>query len=307
MIRYGTVRKTRALGGHAGKAEGRRRAMRWAGSSRRRLTAVRRTKRSDVDVAEGSSAAEDDRCAGESELDFRELHENISLEDIVPSLWLPSYVELFCAELEHNRRLAGRVGSALAPSSYRARLTGTRGEAYDAKMLRRERDQLAIELHANNMRCWSPSLVARSIAYFHLTSVWQRSVETGQRRLASQPSTLKALRLMRDCRPPTAWERGRHVFAYAFDQTYEWVGMQKHGRRQAVETVDALGMPMAITHEVYINSIQMHLPASLGTLSPADIAAIQANHGSAYTEDYNDLLNFLRVSLALPEPSKVNP
>ena len=284
--------------------------MRWAGSSRRRLTAVRRTKRSattaDVDVAEGSSAAEDYCCAAESELEWTP--RAFSLEDIVPSLWLPSYVDLFRAELAHNRCLTGRSGSALAPSSYRARLTGTHGEAYDAKMLRRERDQLAIEVHANNMRCWSPSLVARSIAYFHLTSVWQRSVETGQRRLASQPATLKALRLMRDCRPRTAWEHGRHVFAYAFDQTYEWVGMQKHGRRQVVDTVDAFGMPMAITHEVYINSIQMHLPAFLGTLSPADIAAIQANHGSAYTEDYNDLLSFLRVCLALPtDPSKVNP
>ena len=78
--------------------------------------------------------------------------------------------------------------------------------------------------------------------------------------------------------------------------------MAKHGRRQVLDTVYALGMPMAITHGVYINSIQMHLPASLGTLSPADIAAIQANHGSAYTEDYNDLLSFLRVCLSLPTP-----
>ena len=85
------------------------------------------------------------------------------------------------------------------------------------------------------------------------------------------------------------------MFAYAFDQTYEWVGMKKRGRRQALEHVDAFGMPMAISHKVYINSIQMHLPATLGTLSPADIAAIQANNGSAYTEDYNNLFDFLRV------------
>ena len=69
--------------------------MRWAGSSRRRLTAVRRTKRSattaDVNVAEGSSAAEDDCCAAESELEWTP--RAFSLEDIVPSLWLPSYVD----------------------------------------------------------------------------------------------------------------------------------------------------------------------------------------------------------------------
>jgi hypothetical protein len=115
-------------------------------------------------------------------------------------------------------------------------------------------------------------------------------------RLASRPSTMKALRFMRDSRVPPAWERGQHVFVYGFDQTYEWVGVQKRGRRQVVEHVDAQGMPKAISHEVYINSIQIHLPSSLGNLSQVDVAAIAANNGSPYTEDYNLLFDFLRVS-----------
>ena len=53
------------------------------------------------------------------------------------------------------------------------------------------------------------------------------------------------------------WRRGRHVIVYGFDQTYEWVGMQKHGRRRTVERHDATGMPIEIVHEVYINSIQV--------------------------------------------------
>ena len=77
-----------------------------------------------------------------------------SLEAITRALWLPSYVDLFAAELEHNRHIVGRQATSLAPSSYRARLNGAAAEKYDAKMRRRERDQLAIELHANNMRCW---------------------------------------------------------------------------------------------------------------------------------------------------------
>jgi hypothetical protein len=207
-------------------------------------------------------------------------------------LWLPSYEELFEAEIVRNRQLIPADGvESLPPSSYRVRLCGAAAEAYDKKQLRRERDRMAIALHANNMRMWSPSLVARSIAYFNLTTAWQHSVESGQARLASRPTILKALRMMRDCRP----RPGRHVFVYGFDQTYEWVGMQKRGRLQAVEHVDAAGMPMQITHEVYINSIQIHLPASLGTLSPADVAAIGANNGSPYTEDYNHLFDFLRV------------
>lgn len=274
-------------------------------SCRRRLT-MRKRGGSDVAmVVEGSDsnpvAGGGDGVAEVQTLEAEQgAAEDLSLSAIVPALWLPSYKELFSAELVRNRNLTGRFGSVLPPSTYRARLKGEAAAAYDAKMLRRERDQLAIELHANNMRAWSPSLVARSIAYFHLTSVWQRSVESGQRRLASQPTTLMVLRQMRDCRPQVSWRPGQHVFAYAFDQTYEWVGMQKRGRRQALEHVDAFGMPMAITHEVYVNSIQMRLPASLGTLSAANVAAIQANHGSAYTEDYNNLFDFLRVRKQMP-------
>ena len=80
-------------------------------------------------------------------------------------LWLPSYKELFEAELLHNRHLVGRAsGAQLPPSTYRARLQGAHAELYDIKRLKQERDQLAIEVHANNMRHWSPSLVSRSIA-----------------------------------------------------------------------------------------------------------------------------------------------
>ena len=77
---------------------------------------------------------------------------------------------------------------------------------------------------------------------------------------------------------------------FVADQTYEWVGMKKRGRRKTLERHDASGMPIEIKHEVYVNSIHLRLPASLGNLSAADQAAIAANHGSPYTEDYNDVL-----------------
>jgi len=72
--------------------------------------------------------------------------------------------------------------------------------------------------------------------------------------------------------------------------------MKKRGRRQSIERHDAQGMPMAITHEVYVNSIKVKLPMSLGTLSPAARAKIAANHGSPYTEDYHLVLDPLEPS-----------
>ena len=76
---------------------------------------------------------------------------------------------------------------------------------------------------------------------------------------------------------------------YAADQTYEWVGMKKRGARKTLERLDAFGMPVEIVHEVYVNSIKLHLPASLGTLSRVDLSKIANNHGSPYTEDYNNI------------------
>ena len=207
--------------------------------------------------------------------------ERSMLQDIALDLWLPSYEERFTKELEDNRVRAhdrGILSVRSKTSAYSRRLTGQRRVAWEHRQQTRERDQLAIALHADNMRHWSPSLVARSIAYFPLTTSWMHHVESGQRRIASRPSALKVLRLMRDCRPKPEFDEGMHVAVYGFDQTYEWVGMAKRGRRQALETVDSTGMPMAITHEVYVNSIKVMLPSAFGNLSQADLQVIASNH-----------------------------
>jgi hypothetical protein len=52
------------------------------------------------------------------------------------------------------------------------------------------------------------------------------------------------------------------VSFYVADQTYEWVGMKKRGRRNTLERLDPAGMPVAIEHEVYINSVKLELPQS---------------------------------------------
>lgn len=92
------------------------------------------------------------------------------------------------------------------------------------------------------------------------------------------------------CRPKPVWKRGKHIKCFAYDQTYQWVGVRKRGRRQSVERLDASGMPMEIKHMVYINSMEVMLPDGLGNLSAQDLSRIAANHGSAYTEPYNNIL-----------------
>ena len=109
---------------------------------------------------------------------------------------------------------------------------------------------MAIALHAANQQRWSPSLIARSICYYKSASSFITRTEGAQRQLASRPVTLDVCKMMAECRPPSAWATGRHVFVYAFDQTYEWISMKKHGRRRVLERVDAHGMPIQITNEV---------------------------------------------------------
>ena len=70
--------------------------------------------------------------------------------------------------------------------------------------------------------------------------LWSRTAREGE-----HVSALSHLRS-----PVADWERGVHVDWFCADQTYEWIGMKKRGRRNTVERHGAGGMPVDIRHEV---------------------------------------------------------
>jgi hypothetical protein len=161
----------------------------------------------------------------------------LSMPYCAQQLWASDYTPVFEREYEASRERCGS-GYELPPSSYAARgLSGERLEAYQRKMRHRERDLMAAALHGSNMRLWTPSMMARSVCAIS-SSRFSRRVESRGARMASQPTTFKFLRMMRAVQPPTYWTRGRHVSLYIADQTYEWIGMKKRGRRQAVSLQD---------------------------------------------------------------------
>ena len=86
--------------------------------------------------------------------------EALSMEFCARELVAGDYGPVFEREYERSRALCGD-GYALPPSSYVARLSGDRLAAYEQRARQRERDQMAIALHASNMRYWTPSLLAR--------------------------------------------------------------------------------------------------------------------------------------------------
>ena len=98
------------------------------------------------------------------------------LRMIARVLWTGCYRALFDAELAENEDVCGQAGQ-LPPTSYRARLKGERAELYDHRRRVQRRDELAIRLHANNERHWSPSMLARSVTYFSSSTAWQRQIE----------------------------------------------------------------------------------------------------------------------------------
>ena len=164
-------------------------------------------------IAYGQEAHEEDETPAEAS--------ESQLAVITRSLWRTSYADLFAEEVLANRVQLGRSAelSSLADgmqlSRYARRLKGEQAAAWERRRCKRERDQLATELHMLNMRHWSPSMVARSIAYFSMTTSWMHQVESGQRRLASRPTTFRMLRMMRDRRPEPEWDEGVHVSVYA--------------------------------------------------------------------------------------------
>ena len=140
----------------------------------------------------------------------QELDEEPVMLQIARQLWSSDYSELFHSEYLHNKSVLGS-GYETQPSSYARRLQGQRLAEYEQRMQGRERDAMSIALHSANMRTWTPSFMARSVTFFGHTTSFTHGIESRGRRLASRPTTLKFLRMMRDVRPPPRFEVGGHV------------------------------------------------------------------------------------------------
>ena len=264
-----------------GENDGRRRAGRPAGKRRkdarwdsllRGLRGPRRRETSTDHLEGGDTADVADGSTAPTEAAELPLFKQVSDFELICRNLISTcdYSSIFNDEFAANEQLCG-AASALPQTSYRARLKGDAVMRYDARRRNQQRDEMAIRLHSNNQQHWSPSMIARSVAYFGKTSRLLRQNEMRQRRIASKPTTLRAMHIMKKHRPRPEWAQGMHVKCFGYDQTYQWVGVKKRGRRQAVERLDSAGLPIQVQHEVYINSIDVALPTRLGTLSQVHV------------------------------------
>lgn len=234
--------------------------MRWGNINRYSRTCVQQDAENAPPQLAYKALAEEPQLRAHSAVCARQ--PSVSLDEIAGGLWVRDYSAILEAEYHVNRTLCGERLLALIDSTYRARAARahypTVFARYSEKEKRRERDAMAIHMHGQNMRHWSPSLVARSVTYFSDTTCWVRAIETSQRRIAySRPTILAVLRKMSELRPQPVWRLNSDINVFCADQTYEWVGMKKRGRQQQIERVDHQGMPIEIQHMVYVNSIKV--------------------------------------------------
>ena len=116
------------------------------------------------------------------------------LLEVAGQLWQPNYEDLFRQEFEANCATANHGFIELTPSTYRAQLKGESAARYDRKKSARDREELAIRLHSHNQQHWSPSMLARSLAYHLNIPTFISETEVQQRRIASYPIRMQLLR-----------------------------------------------------------------------------------------------------------------
>jgi hypothetical protein len=200
-------------------------------SRRTRFTSVRRRRKPTFAPTsdEGVHGSEAEQQSGrQEELAAPTMMGTKGLRAIAQLLWQPHYGALFELEMRLNQLEAGGSGYELQPTTYRRRLHGEHAERYDRRRLHQERDQLAIALHANNQQHWSPSMLARSVAYFNLASDVINKTEGRQRRIASKPTTLLFLRMMRDCRSVAMKPPRASPFAMKPSRASPWTHAQSY-------------------------------------------------------------------------------
>jgi len=219
--------------------------------------------------------------------------EHASLKCFARLLW--GSADDYRAHLRAEDEAAGGALHALEhmpQSSYRRRLKGESAVQYDERAAKRARGAMAQLSRVNNMRCWTFSIVARSLAYFNQRvphRVWRE--ESADRRLCARTSCSYLLSEMLKVKPQPKWTESPDVAVICADQTYKWQGCRKRrGELTAAERVDADGMPIQIRSEVYVNSLRVRVPYTLCDFTLEEVTLIKEK--GAYTEDFYDIIPY---------------
>ena len=180
-------------------------------------------------------------------------------------------------------------------SSWRARLTGDKLLAYEAKTermilrsvarLRRRRNQLDIPF----------STLATSVSHFNQrvpTRVWREAQKDFS--LLHRDVCERYVKAMVAVEPASPFPLSQSMSVFCADQCNHWQAAKKGREFRGAERLDASGMPVTIRSETVLNVVQRRIPFNLPLLTDAEVALIK-QHGP-YTEPATNLYNILAPS-----------
>ena len=104
---------------------------------------------------------------------------------------------------------------------------------------------------------------------------------------------MSVLDAMLELEPPPPWPINPHIFVFGLDQCNHWQAAKnsRRGHFRGAERLNSQGMPIHIRNETVVNSVQRHVPFTLGMLSVDEVKLISEK--GPYTEDYSNVLAVL--------------
>ena len=95
---------------------------------------------------------------------------------------------------------------------------------------------------------------------------------------------------MLEVEPPLPFPINPHIFVFGLDQCNQWQAAKdsRKGEYRGAERLDGRGMPVKIRSETLVNTVQRHIPFTLGMLTPEEVKLISER--GPYTEDYSNVL-----------------
>ena len=204
-----------------------------------------------------------------------------TLKQVAPLLWDDNYMARFEEEADQLERRWGLMTAAKelkakAPeSSYAARGLIQNEENHSVDEWFRELQMANAAVRQANQQLHTFTVCARSIScLLHRMPEkdWKREVKS--RTLLSKPTAIALLNEMMRVRPPPAFATNTALQAFIYDQTYAKKGASR-GQHRATEHVDASGNLIDLISTVYINSVKVEVPLTLGDFTSQEMLSLQ--------------------------------
>lgn len=221
------------------------------------------------------------------------------LQEIAPLLWSSSYREHLDTEARELAAMGVFGGAAfvkaLAPSSTYAKRGLQRASTAERRnhvAINQMRNVAAAAIRQANQQSYPFSVCARSVAMLmRRSTTFDWSDKMLNRSILSKPTAVKLVKYMMEVKPKPNFKTMNSFAFHIFDQCYKKKGKTRKEHR-AAERVDAAGDLVDLISMVIVNSVSVHVPATLGGGMSPRLEKLMKEKGP-YTEPFESVLPHL--------------